>query len=43
MAIISSITEYLEQNREIYQMLLVVLIAYLPKSKKIDILPIELQ
>jgi len=33
-SVLSALTEYLEQNQELYQMLLVVTIAYLPHVKK---------
>jgi hypothetical protein len=36
-SIIGTITEYLEQNRHVYQMLLVIIIAYLPKVKKVTV------
>jgi len=36
-SIIGTITEYLEQNRFIYQMLLVIIVAYLPKTKRVQI------
>lgn len=42
-SIIGTITEYLEQNRYIYQMLLVIIIAYLPKVKKVTVGPEELK
>jgi len=42
-SIIGTITEYLEQNRHIYQMLLVIIVAYLPKVKKVAVAPEELQ
>jgi len=35
--ILSLIAEYFEQNKHVYQMLLVILVAYLPKSKKINL------
>ena len=31
LGVLSVITDYLEQNREIYQMLLVMIVAYLPQ------------
>lgn len=34
-SIIDTLTEYLEQNRFIYQMLLVIIVAYLPKTKRV--------
>lgn len=34
-SIIGTVTEYLEQNRFIYQMLLVIIIAYLPRTKRV--------
>lgn len=37
MSIIGTITEYLEQNRHVYQMLLVIIVAFLPKMKKVTI------
>ena len=36
-AILNTISEFLEQNRFIYQMLLVIIVAYLPKVKKTTI------
>jgi len=33
-SVLSALTEYLEQNQEVYQMLLVVTIAFLPHVKK---------
>lgn len=41
-AIIGSITEYLEQNTYLYEMLLVIIVAYLPKAKKVGITHSEL-
>lgn len=34
-SIIGAITEYLEQNTYIYEMLLVIIVAYLPKVKRV--------
>ena len=35
-SIIGAITEYLEQNTYIYEMLLVIIVAYLPKVKRVQ-------
>ena len=35
-AILGTISEYFEQNRYIYQMLLIIIVAYLPKVKKVN-------
>ena len=35
LAVISCVSEYLEQNEDVYQMLLVIIIAYLPHQKKL--------
>lgn len=37
LAAIGCISEYLEQNEDVYQMLLVIIIAYLPATKKLDV------
>ena len=37
LAVISCVSEYLEQNEDVYQMLLVIIIAYLPHQKKLDV------
>ena len=42
-SIIGTITEYLEQNTYIYEMLLVIIVAYLPKVKRVQMVLQELQ
>jgi len=34
-AILATISEYLEQNKFVYQTLLVIIVAYLPKVKRV--------